>query len=97
MESKRTANSSGASCDGVSLCLYLAMLAVFASQSPCIRWYGYDFDNIVAAKIYSLDDSTNCDNKVRVPKTEEESRLMYAEVQPEIKLKFCMYEAACTG
>ena len=42
MESKRRVSSSGASCDGVSLCLYLALLAIFASITlyqvmlPCI-------------------------------------------------------------
>ena len=94
MKSKRKASSSGASSDEVSLCLYLALLAIFASPSPCIKLYGYDFDNIVSTKIYSLDHSTNCDNKNRVSKTKEESRLIYAEIQSEIKLKFCTYEAA---
>ena len=42
MESKRNASSSGASCDGVSLCLYLAMIAISASPSLCIKLYGYD-------------------------------------------------------
>ena len=54
------------------------------------------FDNIVSTKIYSLDHSTNSDKKVRVSKTIEEGSLIYAEVQPEIKLRFCMYEAAYT-
>ena len=48
--------------------------------------------NIVSTKIYSLDHSTNCDNKIRVSRTIEEGSLIYAEVQPEIKLKFCMNE-----
>ena len=96
MESKRKTSSSGASCDGISLCLYLALLAVFASPSLCIKLYGYDFDNIVSTKIYSLDYSTNCDNKIRVSKTIEEGSLIYAEVHPEIKLRFRMYEAAYT-
>ena len=96
MESKRKTSSSGASCDGISLCLYLALLAVFASPSLCNKLYGYDFDNIVSTKLYSLDYSTNCDNKIRVSKTIEEGSLIYAEVQPEIKLRFCMYEAAYT-
>ena len=95
MESKRNASSSGASCDGVSLCLYLAMIATFASLSLCINLYGYDFDN-VSTKIYSLDHSTNCDNKIRLSKTIEEGSLIYADVQPEINLRFCMYEAAYT-
>ena len=43
-----------------------------------------------------MDYSTNCDNKIRVSKTIEEGSLIYAEVQPEIKLRFCMYEAAYT-
>ena len=94
MEFKRNATSSGAACDGVSLCLYLAMIAIFASPSICIKLYGYDFDNIVSTKIYSLDHSTNCDNKIRVSKTIEEGSLIYAEIQPQIKLRFCMYEAA---
>ena len=64
MESKRKATSSGALCDGVSLCLYLTLLAFFASPSPCINLYGYEFDSIVSTKIYSLDHSTNCDNKI---------------------------------
>ena len=84
MESKRNASSSGASCDGVSLCLYLAMIAIFASPSLCIKLYGYDFDNMVSTKIFSLDHSTNCGNKIRVSKTTEEGSLMYliyAEVQ----------------
>ena len=96
MESKRNPSSSGAPCDGVSLCLYLAMIAIFAFHSLCIKLYGYDFDNIVSTKIYSLDHSTNCDNKIRVSKTIEEGSLIYAEVQPEIKLRYCMYEAAYT-
>ena len=58
--------------------------------------YGYDFDIIVSTKTYSLDHSTNCDNKLRVSKTKEEGSLIYAEIQPEIKLKFCMYEAVFT-
>ena len=68
----------------------------FGSPSPCIKLYGYDFDNIVSTNIYSLDHSTKCDNKVRVSKTKEEGSLIYAEVQPEIKLKFCMCEAVYT-
>ena len=83
MESKRKTSSSGASCDGISICLYLALLAIFASPSFCIKLYGYDFDNIVSTKIYSLDHSTNCDNTIRVSKTIEEGSLIYAEVQPE--------------
>ena len=43
-----------------------------------------------------MDYSTNCDNKIRVSKTIEEGSLIYAEVQPEIKLRFCMYEATYT-
>ena len=43
-----------------------------------------------------MDYSTNCDNKIRVSKTIEEGSLIYAEVQPEIKLRFWMYEAAYT-
>ena len=96
MESKRKASSSGASCDEVSLCLNLALLAISACPSPCIKLYGYDIDNIVATKIHSLDHRTNCDNKIRVSKTKEEGSLIYAEVQPEIQLKFCVYEAAYT-
>ena len=96
MESKRKANSFGASCDRVSLCLYLATIAIFASPSLCIKLYGYEFDNIVSTKINSLDHSTNCDNKIRLSKTIEDGRLIYAEVQPEIKLGFCIYEAAYT-
>ena len=90
MEPKRKTSSSGASCDEVSLCLYLALLGIFASPSPCIKLYGYDFDNILSTKIFSIDHSTNCDNKIRVSETKEEGTLLYAEVQPEIKLKFCM-------
>ena len=100
MESIRKASLSGASCDGVSLCLYLALLVIFASPSPCIKLYGYDFNtgiiNIVSTKIYSLDHSTNCDKKFRESKTKEEGSLIYAEVQPEMKIKFCMYEAVYT-
>ena len=96
MKYKRNASSSGASCDGVSLCLYLAMIAILASPSLCIKLYGYYFDSIVSTKIFSLDHSTNCDNKIRVLKTIEEGSLIYAEVQPKIKLRFCMYEAAYT-
>ena len=92
MESKRKTSASGASCDGVSISLYLALLAIFASPATCIKLYGYDFDNIVSTKIYSLDHSTICDNKIRVLKTIEKGKLLYAEVQLEIKLKFCMYE-----
>ena len=73
--------------------LYLALLAIFASTSTCIKLYGYDFDKIVSTKIYSLDHSSNCDNKIRVSKTKEEGSFIYAEVQPGIKLKFSMYEA----
>ena len=90
MESKRKTSSSGASCYGISLCLYLALLAIFASPSVCIKLYGYGFDNIVSTKIYSLDHSTNCDNKIRVSKTIED------DVQLEIKLRFRMYEATYT-
>ena len=76
--------------------MYLALLAIFASPSFCIKLYGYDFDNIVSTKIFSLDHSINCDNKIRVSKTIEEGSLIYAEVQSEIKLRFCMYEEAYT-
>ena len=62
--------------------------------SPCIKLYGYDFDNIVSTKICSLDHSTNCENRFRVSEKKEKCSLIYAEVQPEIKLKFCMFEAA---
>ena len=95
-ELKRKTSSSGASYDGISLCLYVALLAIFASPSLCIKLYGYDFDNIVSTKFFSLDHSTNCDNKIRVSKTIEEGSLIYAEVLPEIKLRFCMYEVAYT-
>ena len=94
MESKRKTSSSEASCDGISLCLYLALLAIFASPSLCFKLYGNEFDNIVSTKKYSLDHSTNCDNNIRVSKTIEEGSLIYADVQLEIKLRFCMYEAA---
>ena len=94
LESKRQAGSSRASVDGVSRCLYLALLASFVSPSPCIKIYGYDFDSIVSTKIYSLNHSTKCNNKIRVTETIEKSSLIYAEVQLEIKLKFCLYEAA---
>ena len=96
LESKRKKSLSGASCDGVSLCLYLALLAIFGSPSPCIKLYDCDFDNTLSTKIYSLDHSTNCDNKIRVSKTKEEGSLINAEVQPKIKLKFCMYKAVYT-
>ena len=96
MESNRKASSSGASCDGKSRCLYLALLAIFASPSPSIKLYCYDFDNIVSTKICSLDHTANCDNKIQVSKTKEEGSLIYDGVQPEIKLKFCMYEATYT-
>ena len=52
MESKRKTSSFGASCDGISLGLYLALLAIFASPSLCINYtamisynqlYSYDF------------------------------------------------------
>ena len=92
----KKASSSGASCDGVSLCLCLAWLAVFVSSSHCINLYGYDFVNIVSTKICSLDHSTYCDNTIRVLKTPEKRSLIYAEVQAEMKLKFCMYEARHT-
>ena len=49
-ESKRNDSSSGRSFDGLSLCLYLAFLVIFASQSHCIKLYGYDFDNILSTK-----------------------------------------------
>ena len=74
--------------------MYLALLAIFASPSLFIKLYGYDFDNIVSTKIYSLDHSTNCDNKIRVSKRIEEGSLIYAEVKLEIKLR--LYEAAYT-
>ena len=64
MEPKRKASSSGALCDRVSQCLYFPLLAFYASPSPCIKLYGYGSDNIVSTKNYSLDQSTNCDNKI---------------------------------
>ena len=73
---------------------FLALLAIFAFPSPCINLYSYHFDNIISTKIYSLDHSTNCDNKFRESKTKEEGSLIYAEVQPDKKLKFCIYEEA---
>ena len=72
------------------------MTAIFVSSSLCIKLYGYDFDNSVSTKIYSLDHSTKRDNKIRVSKTIEQGSLIYADVQPEIKLRFCIYEAAYT-
>ena len=74
----------------------MALLAIFASPSLRIKFYGYVLANIVSTKIYSLDHSTNCDNKIRVSKTIEEGSLIYADVQLEIKLRFCMYEAEYT-
>ena len=87
MEPKRKTSSSGALYDGIALCLYLALLAIFASPSPCIKLYGYDMDNIVSTRVYSLDHSTNCDYKILLSKAKEEGTLIYAEVQPEIKPK----------
>ena len=58
MKSKRKVISTGASCDEVSLCLFLAILNISAFSSP-----------------YEI------------------IRLCYAEVQPDINLKFWMYEA----
>ena len=72
------------------------MLAIFASPSLRIKLNGYDFDNIVSTKVYSLDNSTNRDNKIRVSETIDQCSLIYAEVKPELKLKFCMYEASYT-
>ena len=46
----RKASLSGASCEGVLLYLYVALVAIFASPSPCVKFYGYDFDNIVSTK-----------------------------------------------
>ena len=74
----------------------LALLDIFASLSPSIKLYGYSFDSIVSTKIYSLDHSTNCDNKIPVLKTIEKGSLINAEIQLEMKLKFCIYEAAYT-
>ena len=90
MELKRKANLYEASCDGVSQSFYLALLAIFASPSTCIKLYGYCFDNIVSTKICFPDHSTKCDYKFRVSKTIEKESLIYAEVQPEIKI-----ESAC--
>ena len=81
METKRKTSLSGASCHGVSLCLYLALLAVFASPSPSIKFYGYDFVKIIATKIYC----TNCDSTIRVSKILEKCSWIYAEDQPEKK------------
>ena len=94
---QKKASLTGASCDGVSLCLSLAFLATFVSPSHCIKLNGYDFDSIVSTIIYSLDYSTNGDNKIRVSKTKEEGNLLYADIQPEMKLKFFIYEPAYTA
>ena len=83
MELKRKASSSGALSDGVSLCLYLPLLAFFASPSPCIKLHGYDFEKIVSAKIYSSDHTTNCGKKIRVSETIEKSGVIcVSEFQP---------------
>ena len=46
---------------------------------------------IVQQPITRSSSRPNCDNKIRLSKTKKEGNLIYAEVQPEIKLKFCMY------
>ena len=46
---------------------------------------------IVQQPITRSSSRPNCDSKIRVSKTKKEGNLIYAEVQPEIKLKFCMY------
>ena len=61
---EKKASLSGASCEGISLCLYLALLVIFASPSTFIKSYCCDFDNIVLTKNYSLDYNANCDNKI---------------------------------
>ena len=94
MDPKRNASSSGALSDGASLYLCLARLASFASPSLCIKLHGYDFNNIFSLKIYFLGHSTKADNTIRVSKTLEEGSLYYAAIQPDIELKFCVYEAA---
>ena len=96
MESNRKKSSSRSPCNGVWLWLYLALLAIFVSPSHCIKLYGYDFDNIVSTKIYFPDHSKNCDCTIWEPKTIVKGSLIYAEVQPEIKLKFGIFEAAYT-
>ena len=76
--------------------VHLEFLDIFASPSPCIKLYNYDFDNMVSTKIYSLDQNTNCDNPIRVSKTILKGTFKFAEVQSQTKLKFCMYEGAYT-
>ena len=93
---RKKISSSGASCDGVAIGLYRALVAIFASPSSCIKIYGYGFDNMVSTKIHSLDHSANCDNKIQVSERIEKSILIYADVQSEIKPIFCMFEAAYT-
>ena len=56
----------------------------------------YGFENILSTKTYFLDHSANYDNKIRVSETIEKGGFINAEVQPEVRLKFCMYEAAYT-
>ena len=62
-----------------SITMFLSGIAShFCFSITCIKLYCYDFDNIVSTKIYSLDHTTNCDNKIRVSKTKEEGSLIYA-------------------
>ena len=96
MESKRKTSSSGASCDGISLCIYLALLAIFASPSICIKLYGYDLTISYQQEYILWITVQTVITKFEYRKTIEEGSLIYAEVQPEIKLRFCMYEAAYT-
>ena len=70
---KKNETSSGASCDGVPLCLHLALLAIFASPSHCYKLYAYDLDNIVSTKIFCLVHSRNYDSTTSIKKIEKRS------------------------
>ena len=71
---------------------FLALLAIFASPSPCLKLYGYGFH-----KICFLDHNTNCDLETEFEYRKQQEKIFFKlEVQLEIKLKFSMYEAAFT-
>ena len=50
---------------------YLALLAIFASPSPCYKLYAYDLDNIVSTKIFCLVNSRNYDSTTSIRKIEK--------------------------
>ena len=90
---QRNASLSRASYDGIPWCFYLAMIAMFASASACIELYGsHHIQCRINKDLFSSLENTIPTLVIQFNYRKQKKRsLVYAEVEPEIKIKFLQF------